>query len=158
MRYILSLFLTLSVVSASAQTDTNGLFRALEIRDSLLFNVGFNNCDISQFEDLISDDFEFYHDQAGITSSKKEFINGISNGLCKLPYKPRIVLLKNTLAVFPMRKNGVLYGVVQTGEHEFYAVEKQGSERLTSKARFLHVWLLQNGKWMLARGISYDHH
>ena len=35
-------------------------------RDSLLFNIGFNTCDVSQFENLLSNNFEFYHDKDSI--------------------------------------------------------------------------------------------
>jgi hypothetical protein len=138
-------------------TDTLQLYQTLKSNDSLLFNVGFNNCDISQFEKLISEDFEFYHDEAGITQSKTAFISGIQNGLCKLNYKPRRELVNGSLHVYPLKKKGVLYGAIQTGEHQFYAVEKDKSEKQTSTAKFTHVWLLENGEWKLSRGLSYDH-
>lgn len=147
------LFCTASV---SAQTDTD-LYKTLKTCDSLLFNVGFNTCDISQFESLISEDFEFYHDKSGITSSKADFIAGIRDGLCKLNYKPRRELVENTLEVYPLYNNGVLYGAIQTGIHRFYALEKDKPEYQTGEAKFTHVWILENGKWRLSRGLSYDH-
>ena len=137
--------------------DSTDLFNELKQRDSLLFDVGFNTCDISQFETLVSDDFEFYHDQAGITNSKSEFISGIQHGLCELPYKPRRVLDENSLTVYPLEERGVLYGAIQMGTHRFYATETEGAEYLTSIARFTHVWLLEEGEWRLRRAFSYDH-
>ena len=115
----------------------------------MLFYVGFNTCDISQFEELVSDNFEFYHDQAGITSGKAAFIAGIKDGLCKLNYKARRQLIENTLEVYPLEKNGVLYGAIQTGVHQFYAIEKDKPEYLTSTAKFTHIWLLENERWKL---------
>ena len=45
---------------AYAQVDrSTGLFRMLQGKDSLLFEVGFNTCDIRVFEDILSDDFKF---------------------------------------------------------------------------------------------------
>ena len=73
------------------------LYKLIKEKDSLLFTIGFNTCDIKQFENLVSEFFEFYHDQEGITNSKAQFISGIQNGLCKLLYKPKRVLSENTM-------------------------------------------------------------
>jgi CubicO group peptidase (beta-lactamase class C family) len=144
--------------SLSAQIDkSDSLYKTLKSKDSLLFNIGFNNCDISQFENIISDNFEFYHDKAGITSSKAQFIKGIKDGLCKLPYKPKRVLIEGSLEIFPLEKNGILYGAIQIGKHQFYAIEKNSSEYLTSIAQFTHIWLLENSEWKFSKGFSYDH-
>ncbi|MBP9096402.1 MAG: serine hydrolase, partial [Ignavibacteria bacterium] len=94
-----------------AQTETSSeLYIAMKTNDSLLFNVGFNNCDISQFENLLSDNFEFYHDKSGITDSKILFISSFRDGICKMAYKPRRELLEGSLQVYPLKKDGVLYG------------------------------------------------
>lgn len=143
---------------ASSQVDTSSeLYKTLKTTDSLLFNVGFNTCDIKQFEDIVSDNFEFYHDKAGITLSKQAFIASIKDGLCKLPYKPKRELIEGSLQVYPLEKDGVIYGAIQTGEHQFYALEKDKPEYVTSTAKFTHLWLLENGKWKLSRGFSYNH-
>jgi hypothetical protein len=155
---IISILLLLTSFKLFAQVDKSSeLFRTLKTKDSLLFNVGFNTCDIGQFENLVSDNFEFYHDKAGITLSKSAFISSIKDGLCKLSYKPRRELVENSLQVFPLEKNGVLYGAIQMGTHRFYAIEKDKPEYLTDVAKFTHVWLLENGNWKLSRGLSYDH-
>jgi hypothetical protein len=147
----------LSSISSIGQADTSQLFKTLKANDSLLFSIGFNTCDIAQFENLVADTFEFYHDVTGITSSKKAFIDGIKNGLCNMAYKARRELVENTLTVYPLKKDGVLYGAVQTGEHKFYVIEKDKPEYLTSTAKFTHIWLLVNGVWKLSRAISYNH-
>jgi hypothetical protein len=141
-----------------AQVDPSlALFRELKSRDSLLFEIGFNTCDISQFENLVSEDFEFYHDQAGVTASKADFVAGIRDGLCKLSYRARRELVKGSLLVYPLKKNGVLYGALQMGKHRFFALEKDKPEYFTSIALFTHLWILENGEWKLLRGLSYDH-
>jgi hypothetical protein len=153
---ILSLSLFLVSVNLFSQVDkSSDLFKTLKAKDSLLFNVGFNTCNISQFEDLVSNDFEFYHDQGGITPSKPAFILSIKEGLCKLSYKPRRELDENTLEVYPLEKNGTLYGAIQTGTHRFYAIEDNKPEYLSSVAKFTHVWLLEKGNWKLSRVLSY---
>ena len=64
------------------------LYITIKENDSLLFDIGFNTCNIEILQDLISQDFTFFHDQTGIIESKDEFIESVQNGLCKLPYKP----------------------------------------------------------------------
>lgn len=141
-----------------AQVDhSEDLFKSLKVNDSLLFDAGFNHCDLEQFENLVSEDFEFYHDKAGITDTKTEFIQSIKENICQLSYRPRRQLTEGSLKVFALKRNGELYGAIQSGRHEFYAVEKGQTERLTSVARFTHVWLLENGLWKLSRAFSYDH-
>lgn len=147
------------IVSSSAygQTDEATLFNILKQQDSLLFSVGFNTCDTSQFERLLSSDFEFYHDEGGITLSKRAFIQGFRTNVCGLNYRARRVLQEGTLEVYPLRQNGVLYGAVQTGIHRFYALRPGEPEQFTSRAKFTHVWILEGGSWRLTRGLSFDH-
>lgn len=157
-RKTLLFFVLMTSLSAAGQKiDSLELYATIKEKDSLLFNVGFNTCNIQLFEMLISENFEFFHDQAGITHSKAEFISGIKNGLCKLPYKPKRVLDSTKMEVFPLKKEGVLYGAIQTGEHHFYAIEDNTPEYLTSIAKFTHVWLLMDNEWKLTKGLSYDH-
>jgi len=133
------------------------LYRIIKEKDSLLFDIGFNTCDIAQFENLLSDHFEFYHDQGGITGSKTDFISGIRNGICNLDYKPVRQLTDSTLQVYPLMKNGILYGAIETGDHQFFAVNAGKPKYLTGIAKFTHLWLLENNEWKLSRGLSYDH-
>lgn len=149
--------LLLSIVVSAQSEKSTELYQIIKEKDSLLFNLGFNNCDISQFENLVSEKFEFYHDQSGITNSKSAFINSIQNGLCKLNYKPKRVLVENSLEVYSLKNNGTLYGAIEIGIHHFYAIEKDSSEYLTSIAKFSHIWILENGNWKLSKGLSYDH-
>jgi CubicO group peptidase (beta-lactamase class C family) len=152
------LLLLLSHVAALSQVEhSSHLFKTLQSKDSLLFEVGFNTCDIRQFEDLVSENFEFYHDKSGMTLSKKAFIGSIRDGLCKLPYRPKRELVEHSLEVYPLERDGVVYGAIQTGRHRFYAFEKDKPAYLTSTAQFTHVWLLENTNWKLSRGFSYDH-
>ncbi len=157
-RIFLALVSILISSAASSQVaNTAELDRAISECDSLLFNLSFNKCDTDILRELISADFRFYHDQSGITESKAAFIESIENGLCKLPYKAIRVLNKETVVVYPLKNNGVLYGAIQHGEHEFYALEDGREKYLTSTAKFTHVWILEEDKWKLRSVLSYDH-
>ncbi|PQJ82078.1 serine hydrolase [Polaribacter glomeratus] len=153
---IIPILLLTTLVNAQVKKSSE-LYKTIKEKDSLLFNIGFNNCDIKQFKKLVCYNFEFYHDQGGITTSKSEFIQSIENGLCKLDYKPKRVLDVKSLEIFPLKKNGVLYGAIETGIHSFYAIEKNKEEYLTSIAKFTYLWILEKGNWKLSKGLSYDH-
>jgi hypothetical protein len=146
-------------VSSAAQNTEAELFNLLRAKDSLLFNIGFNTCDITQFEKIVSTNFEFYHDKSGITPNKEKFLESTRNGLCKDPanYQARRELVPGTLQVFTLSTNGKLYGAIQTGEHKFYEKIKGQPEKFGSTAKFTHLWLLEFNEWKLARVLSYDH-
>lgn len=157
-KHTLFIFFLISFFTSTAQVDTTAtLYKTIKSNDSLLFTIGFNNCDINQFEKLVSDNFEFYHDKSGQTNSKGAFIADIKNGLCKSGYKASRELLDGSMKVFQLENNGVLYGTVQIGKHRFFEVGSDGVKRQTSVADFTHVWLIENGVWKLSRVISYNH-
>lgn len=157
MRILLAAIFLYIPFRAMAQTNAADLTSVIMAKDSLLFNIGFNECNMQQIELLISDDFEFYHDKSGVMRSKSEFIASVRDGLCKMSYQPKRALVAGSSKVYPMEKNGVIYGAVQKGIHRFYALEKDKTERMTGISRFTHLWLLENGVWQLARVYSFDH-
>lgn len=132
------------------------VFERLRENDSLLFELGFNQCDTNQLKLLTSNDFEFYHDQSGITNSKPSFLQSIA-GLCQLSYKPTRVLAPNSLEVHILRDNGEIYGAIQNGKHLFYGEEENKPIYLTSTADFTHLWIIEEGGWKLKRVLSYNH-
>jgi CubicO group peptidase (beta-lactamase class C family) len=152
---ILILFLTLSAYSQVNNSDD--LYKTIHENDSLLFDIGFNTCNIQILQDLIGQEFSFYHDQSGITNSKEAFIESVQNGLCKLPYKAIRVLNKGSSSIYPLKSNDTIYGAVQNGEHSFYALEENNQKYLTSTAKFTHVWIIENGTWKLRSVLSYNH-
>lgn len=142
-------------VNGKAQVDKNSdLYKTILSKDSLLFNIGFNTCDIKQFEILLNDNLKFYHDIDGI-SDKIKFLSDIKKELCKSPETRQVkrFLIKESTEIFPLYKNGILYGAVQNGEHIFS--EKRESQR--GIAKFSHVWQLENGEWKLVSSLSFDH-
>lgn len=148
------IFLIFGAKSQAQVEKKSELYKTILSKDSLLFDVGFNNCDIKQFEALLSENLKFYHDKDGI-SDKKKFLFDLKNGLCKNPEIRQVnrFLIKESTEIFPLYKNGVLYGAVQNGEHVFS--EKRESQ--AGIAKFTNVWQLENGEWKLATSFSFDH-
>ena len=86
--FLFFLFLTAPVFSQAAKDSE--LFKTLKKNDSLLFEAGFNHCNIAAFEHLISEDLEFYHDQGGLTTNKEDFLSNVRNNICSTLIKSRL--------------------------------------------------------------------
>ncbi|MCJ8288477.1 MAG: class A beta-lactamase-related serine hydrolase [Crocinitomicaceae bacterium] len=155
---LLLLSLATSYLTIAQEDPNSDLYKTIMSKDSLLFDVGFNTCDISQFEKLYSDDFEFFHDKDSI-SYKKQFIYNLKNGLCGSPgeYQSRRELVEGSTKIYPLFKDKKIYGAIQIGVHNFYETITGQNEKFASSADFTHVWLLENGDWKLNRSLSYNH-
>lgn len=153
------IILLFTIASMSAQVSTGSdLYKDLKSRDSLLFDLGFNQCKIDEFENFISEDLEFYHDQGGLSTNKEDFLKAVKNNICSNPdKKPIRKLIEGSLEVYPLYENGKLYGAIQKGIHDFYIKEPNKELYKTSSAKFTHVWVLKNNQWILKRVLSYDH-
>ena len=113
--------------------------------DSLLFDVAFNQCDVSLFKKIIADDVEFYDDRSGLSTSKPNEIKSLL-AKCDRPEK-----LTRKLTSCTIDKLGD-FGAVQTGEHTFYL---NGKPEGTGK--FIHIWERKDNDWKLKRIVSYEH-
>lgn len=160
--YFLFFFLFALSQKSHAQVEkTSALYKTIMSKDSLLFNVGFNTCDVSQFENLMSEKLEFFHDIDGF-SNKTKFLKDIKGGLCRDPknYQARRELLPESTAIYALYEKsnqGKIYGAIQTGVHRFFEKETGEPEKVGSSARFTHLWLLENGEWKLSICYSYEH-
>ncbi len=141
-----------------AQVDQDSkLFLELEKMDALLFEEGFNNCSKEAMEIALSEDLEFFHDKGGITKGKPTFITSFLTNMCDTNKKPIRKLVPGSLTVFPLRKNGTLYGAIQKGVHEFFIKEPGKELYKTEVAQFTHLWIKEETGWKITRVLSYDH-
>ncbi|WP_121376143.1 serine hydrolase [Flavobacterium endophyticum] len=160
--YFLFLFLFALPQKSQAQVEkTSELYKTIMSKDSLLFNIGFNTCDISQFENLMSENLEFYHDIGG-RSDKKKFLKDFESGLCNDPknFQARRELVPQSTEIYALydRENqGKIYGALQIGVHQFFEKQPSQPEKFGSSAKFSHLWLLESGEWKLSRSYSYEH-
>lgn len=154
----LLLGLSLIVQKVRAQVDEDSqLYRELAAMDSLVFDEGFNRCNLQVLNDVISPDLEFYHDQGGF-QDKRAFMHAMRENICSSPErKPIRKLVEGSLAVFPLYDNGELYGAIQQGEHEFYIDEPGKELYITNIARFTSLWMQPDASWQLVRAYSFDH-
>jgi hypothetical protein len=156
---ILQLILVFIAFGVQAQLPPDSeVYKTLKQNDSLVFDRGFNNCELEAFVHLIAEDLEFYHDIGGVTRSRDQFVQQYKNGICGNPdYRSRRELLPGSLEVFPLYDNGKLYGALQKGVHRFFEKPKDKPEIPGSTARFTHLWILEGDQWLLTRVLSYDH-
>ena len=146
-------------VDMQAQVNSRSeLFIELRKQDSIFFERGFNQCDLVYLKGHITDDLKFYHDQSGF-QNRTVFLENIQEYICAAAdSKPIRQLEASSLEVFPLYKDGVLYGAIQKGIHHFYLREQGEEDKWTSTARFTHVWLQQDDVWKISEVLSYDHH
>ena len=152
------IFLLLLSLGLHAQvTKDSALFKELEKQDSIFFNKSFNNCDIEFLEKAISNNLKFYHDQSGF-QNRTVFLENVKTNLCSnFDKKPIRKLVPGTLEVFPLFNEGVLYGAIQNGIHEFYIREPNKKDVKTGSAKFTSVWIKEGNAWLLETVLSYDH-
>ncbi len=151
------LLLILSQTVYSQVKNTDELYKTAKKLDSLIFDIGFNTCDLSHYDSIVSDDLEFYHDKGGITSGKTAFIASIKNNICGGPNKVKRELVPSTLKIYPLYNHTTLYAFIEEGEHEFAELYK-GKWNKGSRAKFTILWILDGKDWKMKRVLSYDHH
>lgn len=141
MKSILILFLLFSICfNAKAQIPHDSdLFIKMKIQDSIFFERSFNLCDTEYLKKSIHKDLVFFHDKAGI-QNRIDFLENVKKNLCANPnMKPIRKVEENSMEVYPLYNNNELYGVIQTGVHDFYIREPNKPDKITGKAKFSHV-------------------
>ncbi|HEX4576218.1 MAG TPA: nuclear transport factor 2 family protein [Edaphobacter sp.] len=126
------------------------LFDEISRQDTALFRA-FNDRDLKTLQDFFTTDVEFYHDKEGRTGYEQN-IEAFRTHFAS-DDRVRRELVPGTLEVYPITG----FGAVELGVHRFYTTEKGQPERVTATSRFVHLWQFKDGRWRIARVISYDH-
>ena len=144
-------------IALSQESTGSALFLELKKGDSLIFEEGFNKCNLAALDSIIHIDFEFYHDQNGI-QDRATFLKGFKESICSNPKgKPIRKLVEGSLTVYPLKNEGQIYGAIQMGTHNFYMSEPGKELRFSENAKFIATWILVNGMWKVKRELSFDH-
>ena len=126
--------------------------------DLRLFAAVFDTCDTAALATIVADDFEFYHDKDGLSStSGAQFVKAIE-GTCARQktgedYRARRELVNGSMQVYPLNN----YGAIEIGRHRFYQLLPGEPEKLVEVSRFTNVWKKDETGWKLTRVLSYDH-
>jgi ketosteroid isomerase-like protein len=125
---------------------TDELFKTIASLDKKLFDA-YNSCDLDTVAALTADDLEFYHDQTGLAVGRQSLIDGLRNNICGKVHRD---LVPGSIEVYPLKG----YGAVEIGIHRF---SHPGDPGPGGEAKFVTVWRLKDGKWQIARVLSFDH-
>jgi hypothetical protein len=146
------------ILEAQDNTRDNAQVTSAILHRDSLFWQAYNACDIDAMKSFFTADLEFYHDRGGITSGRDSMAAATRHGICSSDsVHVRREAIAGTVHVFPMRKDGVVYGAVLSGDHRFYVKQNGKHEYLDGQAKFTHLWVLKDGEWKMSRVLSYDH-
>ena len=155
--FSLLLFITAACVihkknnaESNAVSVSKDLYDTIAHLDSTLFEA-FNRRDLAAIRTFFSEELEFYHDLGGVTNYTQN-LNAFGRTFLS-ERKLRRELVKSSLEVYPIKD----FGAVETGVHRFYVTEKGQKEKLSSEAKFVHLWQKKNEEWKITRIISYAH-
>ena len=129
------------------QPDNPELYKAIVKLDSAFFDA-YNNCDtkFETYADFYADDIEFYHDQGGLSNSKKDILEGTKKNICG---KVTRTLVKGSIEVYPIKD----YGAIEIGLHSFSNNTNPPTEP-KKISRFTIFWKKVNDQWRIAKVIS----
>ncbi|AAK22875.1 nuclear transport factor 2 family protein [Caulobacter vibrioides] len=126
------------------------LYEELASLDKALFDASFVTCDAAKANAIFADDVEFFHDKDGLSVGEQVRENTRRlTASCPGKHGVTRTVVPGTLRVYPIAG----YGAMQVGAHRF---DERGAATSTL-AQFISMWRLQDGKWRLARVISFDH-
>lgn len=137
-------------------TSTNSLFREIRDMDTRLFNAIFKECDLASLTNLVTHDFEFYHDRGGLIATNGAQFAEIIRRTCERQQTGQERRSRRELVsmeVYPLSG----YGAIQTGVHRFFILRENEAEEAGDMAKFTHVWRKVGDAWRIVRVLSYDH-
>ena len=141
---LLCFFLVFLFRNTATFSQSKNLVETIAALDSIFFTA-YNTCDLATQSELYSDSIEFYHDQGGLITSKKELLEGTRKNICG---KVTRELVKGSVEVSPIAG----YGAVEIGMHIFH--NSQEKNQVPHPSRFVIVWKNNNGNWRITRVIS----
>lgn len=105
----------------------------------------YNNCDMETQAALYAEEIEFYHDNAGLNTSKESILEAIKNNICG---KVTRELVEGSIEVYPIPGHGAF----AMGLHKFH--NNQEPDAIPTPSRFMMVWKKEENTWKITRVIS----
>lgn len=126
--------------------DDQALYDTIVKLDSTFFNY-YNTCtdNLDKYAAYYSDSLEFYHDKGGLSTSKKDIVEGTKNNICG---KVTRELVKGSLEVYPIPH----YGAIEMGLHKFH--NSQDATAIPHPSRFTIIWQQTDDGWKISEVIS----
>lgn len=129
------------------QPEDQALYDTIVKLDSAFF-AAYNTCQVhlQEYADFYADSLEFYHDQGGLSTSKKDVVDATQRNICG---KVTRELVRGSVEVYPIRN----YGAVEIGLHIFHNNQEPPPPH-PKVGRFVIVWHHTNAGWKISRVIS----
>lgn len=144
------LMLFLVPVTLLANKPAISLKEEIQAMDKVLFEAALT-CNVAAIDEIIAEDLVLYHDEKP-PGHGRDYFKRMVESLCVVDKGLRRKLFPETVEVYPLYN-----GAIQSGVHQFFALNPDGKEVLVSTARFVHLWRREGSKWILFNIVSYDH-
>jgi ketosteroid isomerase-like protein len=127
--------------------DNPELYKTIVKLDSVFFDA-YNHCDtkFETYADFYTEDIEFYHDQGGLSNSKKDILEGTKKYICG---KVTRTLVPGSIEVYPIKD----YGAIEIGLHSFSNTTNPPNEP-KKVSRFTIFWKKTAEDWKIAKVVS----
>jgi ketosteroid isomerase-like protein len=135
-------------VSAGPPSDPKALQALVAELDRQMF-AAYNAHDVDGLLAYFAPDVEFFHDTDGLLGFA-DVRTGFARVFAGNP-DIRRELVPGTMRVYPLKG----YGAIQTGQHRFCHTENGRPDCGTFE--FLQIWRWRDGRWQVAREVSYGH-
>jgi hypothetical protein len=142
---LLALTLTAGSIAQGMETDPALIQRMQALEASM--SEAFNRCDLDKLASFYDPRLEFYHDAAGVTWSRDQFIANVRKNACGRFTRH---MVPGTMEVWPLGKFGAMY----TGSYQACLVS---DGRCAVQGRVMMIVQNQDGHWTITRVVSYDH-
>lgn len=121
------------------------IYKKIAGLDSIFWKA-YNDCDMATQALLYSDSIEFYHDQAGLITSKEIILDATKANICG---KIRRDIVEGSLEVYPIPG----FGAVELGKHTFRSVTDKETA-IAKPVKFVIIWKKQGDRWVITKVIS----
>ena len=127
--------------------DNPELYKTIVKLDSVFFDA-YNHCDtkFETYADFYTEDIEFYHDQGGLSNSKKDILEGTKKYICG---KVTRTLIPGSIEVYPIKD----YGAIEIGLHSF-SNNTNPPDEPKKISRFTIFWKKTAEGWKIAKVVS----
>ena len=127
--------------------DDKQLYTTIVKLDSAFFGA-YNTCtlNLDEYASFFSENIEFYHDQGGLMTSKKDIIDATKRNICG---KVTRELVKNSIEVYPIKD----FGAIEIGLHQFHNNEEPVGTP-SKVGRFMVIWENKSNDWKIKRVVS----
>lgn len=152
---ILSMVVVATILVSGHAVPSEPSAKAADVEKAdAAFWAAYNACDQGRMADAFTEDVEFYHDVTGLTQGRAAVVASLMNGPCGTDGQH----LRREVVAGTVRAHALAdQYMFLNGDHLFYVRQGDGAEHVSARARFADVWRWDEGRWRMARVVSYDH-